>query len=294
MARRFVGLENAFKLPEAEAFFGLYTPGYGDSDDPSVAKRNGGMLLTARMDIPYIADGVELEFELDPFSILQSTDLATFLIPNFRAYAAIDNATTGLEPSSKIFNVSNVEFKLEKDEQGLRGYLTGDAYLLGASFMVDGHLSFDSSGLFAVLEMKLEDGNFLPDLGIEFDGNFLFELNASAEDQEFRYVNLLGVASFTEVLLTHYGIVVSDDDIDALRAPDSTTSFTDLLDTLEVNLEMDDAFLIEGLDRFVDALRDPDLDVNRHSGVVDTLRGLLRMRVPLLEWILQTKVSTRS
>ena len=75
---------NVFAFPEVEAFFGLYTPGFGNSDDPSMAKRNGGIIFNTRMDIPNFADGIELQFELDPFSMLNSTELLTAVIPNFR------------------------------------------------------------------------------------------------------------------------------------------------------------------------------------------------------------------
>ena len=112
--------------------------------------------------------------------MLNSTELSTAVIPNFRAYAAIDSLRLPFTPADNDFlNVRNVQLELIKDETGLRGSLNGDVYFLGANFGVDGQFSIHDDGLFGVLDLDYNSGAFLSDFGLNLDGDFLLEINTT-------------------------------------------------------------------------------------------------------------------
>ncbi|MFC1820983.1 hypothetical protein ACFLZG_07880, partial [Thermodesulfobacteriota bacterium] len=169
----------ATDLSEINVFFGAYTPGYGGPDDAGV-KRNGGFRLDVDLDIEGLVDDAEFEFEVELFSFLESTDLATFLIPNFRASAYVPSLyLPGFEPDSPLLSMKDFFIEIVKDSEGLSLKLDGVVTVLGLKFDADGEFELNSQGIYGglLLVVNTTEGGIAETLGFEIDGFFSLEIN---------------------------------------------------------------------------------------------------------------------
>ena len=80
--------------------------------------------------------------------------------------------------SLRDFNVA-----LIKDAGGISFFLDGDAFVLGATFTADAEFQLNTQGLFGGALLTANGGAFLPQLGLEFIGEFSLEINTTNQIQ---------------------------------------------------------------------------------------------------------------
>ena len=181
-----LGLPSAVFAPSdvsASVMIGLYTPGFDLSASPDSVMYTGGMTLDAKLNIAGLVNNAEFFFQIQPFSFVNSTDLATALIPNFEIRASVQSLDIPLMGSDgDLLSLDNFLIDIKKDDTGLYMTLNGDLYLLGSEFTAAGELQFNDSGLWGSLLVTANSG--LDFGGISFDGIFSADLNLTGSPQK--------------------------------------------------------------------------------------------------------------
>ncbi|MEW6157768.1 MAG: PKD domain-containing protein [Verrucomicrobiota bacterium] len=186
---------NRFGLPQeivqvadaavsSSAFFGAYSLGYGQSTDPPI-KRYGGFIFESSLNIAGLVDNASFRFEFEPFGFAQNTDLATFLIPNFRARASVPQLRVpGLASAPDLISLNNFLLDLRKDATGIHFDLHGALSVLGAaSFNVAGQLDLSAQGLYGSFALMAGADAVINGTGFSFGGVGQLQINTTSSAQ---------------------------------------------------------------------------------------------------------------
>ncbi|MEI7921870.1 MAG: LamG-like jellyroll fold domain-containing protein, partial [Planctomycetota bacterium] len=179
------GLPSSIFSPDtvsASVNIGFYTPGYDLTADTDSIKRNGGIVFDAKLTIKSVVENAQFHFEIQPFSMLNSTDIATFMIPNFRLRASVDYL--GLPNISNLGDILSLQrflIDIKKDSTGLSMELHGDLHILYKVISADGVFRFDTAGLWGSLRVTTNgDITFGP---VTFGGIFTVDINMTKDDK---------------------------------------------------------------------------------------------------------------
>jgi len=178
-------LNKSFGLPssifststlDAGLTIGFYSPAYDLTASTDSVKRNGGIVFDAHMTMKNVVENAQFHFEIQPFSMLNSTDLATFMIPNFRITASVDYlGLPNIGNMGDLLSLQDFLLDIKKDNSALTMELHGDLHVLYKVVSADGVFRFDTSGLWGSLRVTTNgDITFGP---ASFGGIFTVDIN---------------------------------------------------------------------------------------------------------------------